>query len=71
MEELIGFTIHRDPHIDSQLAEQMKIIRNEIINTYKEVYTIILAGGFGRGEGSIKILKSGKVEQKLRFLGVR
>ena len=61
MEELIGFTIHRDPHIDSQLAEQMKIIRNEIINTYKEVYTIILAGGFGRGEGSIKILKSGKV----------
>jgi hypothetical protein len=61
MENYTGFTIHRDPNIDSQLMEQMKIIRDEIIKTYKKIYSIILAGGFGRGEGSIKILKNGKI----------
>ncbi len=56
-----GFTIHQDQNIDSQLMEQMKIICDEIKRKYDQVYSILLAGGFGRGEGSIKITKDGKV----------
>jgi len=61
VDKCMGFTSYRDPKVDLQLMDQMKIIIDEIVNTYKNVYSVILAGGFGRGEGSIKILESGEV----------
>lgn len=61
MKEDKGFTIYEDRNIDSQLMEQMNVICDEIKQTYKQVYSIILAGGFGRGEGSIRTTIDGKV----------
>jgi len=61
MKETNGFTAHEDSRIDSQLRKHLQIITEEIVKTYGRVYSIILAGGFGRGEGSIRYLPAGGV----------
>jgi hypothetical protein len=39
----------------------MQIITNEILRSFGKVDSIMLAGGFGRGEGSIKFLSNGEI----------
>jgi hypothetical protein len=45
------------PAGDKKVESDMKIICREILSKIKEVETIILTGGFSRGEGPVKIVK--------------
>ncbi|MFX0136386.1 MAG: hypothetical protein ACFFDN_22280 [Candidatus Hodarchaeota archaeon] len=53
-----SFTDYREEWIDSFISSHMKLICQEILKIIKRVDSIILVGGFGRGEGSIKIIKN-------------
>lgn len=50
------FTALNDPTVEDSLKKQLALIVDEIVATYGSNSTIILAGGFGRGEGSIQKL---------------
>jgi hypothetical protein len=50
------FTALNDPTVEDGLKKQLAVIVQEIVATYGSHSTIILAGGFGRGEGSIRNL---------------
>ncbi|MFX1450627.1 MAG: hypothetical protein ACFFCM_07295 [Promethearchaeota archaeon] len=52
------FTDYKKDWIDSIISLHMKIICQEILKKAKKVDSIILVGGFGRGEGSIKIIEN-------------
>jgi hypothetical protein len=43
------------------ISSQLQIITEEIVRVYGKVDSIILRGGFGRGEGTVRRLPSGKV----------
>jgi hypothetical protein len=57
----IHFTAHKDPRIDDAIQHHMDIIVEEITNVVKNVDSIVLSGGFGRGEGSIIRLPNDKL----------
>lgn len=61
MEQFFHYTVSHDPNVDSQISQHMQIITNEILRCFGKVDSIMLAGGFGRGEGSIKYLSNGKI----------
>jgi len=46
-------TIHDDPIIEKRIEKDMQYITARILDTCTDVKAIILAGGFGRGEGSV------------------
>src|SRR5713226_3920882 len=54
------YTSLNNPAIEESLDKQLAVIVREIVATYGSDCTIILAGGFGRGEGSVRVL-DGKV----------
>ncbi len=54
------FTLLNEPRVESSIQEQMDVVVKETTRVYGKDCSIILAGGFGRGEGSIRILESGK-----------
>ncbi len=49
------FTSLNDPTVESGLQKQLDIIVSETVRTFGSECTIILGGGFGRGEGSIRL----------------
>src|SRR5712692_7529979 len=49
------FTSLNNPQVESALRRQMKLIVYETTQLYGPECTIILAGSFGRGEGSVRI----------------
>lgn len=49
------YTFLNDPVIEESLRKQLDIIVRHTVDLYGRDCTIILAGGFGRGEGSIRI----------------
>jgi hypothetical protein len=53
------FTSLNNPIVEASLQAQMRIIVDEIIRVYGSDCTVILAGSFGRGEGSVK-METGK-----------
>lgn len=56
------FTIYNDESVDLQIGHQLETIVKVIVNTIgRNVESIILGGGFGRGEGSIKFTEKGNV----------
>jgi len=59
----INYTKYNDERINKEIGNQLSIIVNEILKYKEEIklVSIILFGGFGRGEGSI-IVKDGKVK---------
>ena len=44
--------------IDKEINNQLKIVSEEICKEIKDVKSIIIYGGFGRGEGSVKKIKN-------------
>ncbi len=54
------FTSLNDPLVEAALAGQMQAVVDDIIRVYGSDCTIILAGSFGRGEGSVR-MDPGKV----------
>ena len=49
------YTALNDPVIENSLQRQLDIIVKHTVSLYGKDCTVILAGGFGRGEGSIKM----------------
>ena len=43
---------------DKKVEEDLKLIVHEILKKDPKVISIILTGGFGRGEGTVKITKN-------------
>jgi len=58
----MGFTYHRDPKIDSVITGHMKVIVDKLLEHLPVIDSIMLAGGFGRGEGSVILLPNGDVK---------
>ena len=58
MKNLKKFTDYSEDWIESFISSHMKLICKEILKKIKKVDSIILVGGFGRGEGSVKIIKN-------------
>lgn len=57
------YTIFDDISVDQQIDEHMNLITTEIKNILgKNLYSIILTGGFGRGEGSILIKEKNQIQ---------
>lgn len=62
MDQFFHYTEHHNYNIDSQISQHMQIITHEILRSFGKVDSIILAGGFGRGEGTIKFLSNEKIK---------
>ena len=55
-----SYTAHKDPQIDQTIDQHMEIIVEEVRKAVVNVDSIILAGGFGRGEGTVRRSPNGK-----------
>ena len=55
METLGRYTAYDQLWIDEQINSQLHMITKTILEKVVDVYSVILFGGFGRGEGSVKI----------------
>lgn len=49
------YTIHDDPNVDEQIENKIQAIVAKLTEAFPEIHSIILTGGFGKGEGSIRI----------------
>ncbi|MCR4432281.1 MAG: hypothetical protein NUV45_14865 [Tepidanaerobacteraceae bacterium] len=50
------FTIHHDEQIDKKVRADLDLIKDEVLAFLgEEVHSILLCGGFGRGEGSVVV----------------
>jgi len=52
-----GFTSLGDSRADAELTDQLSIMVDELVKLFGSDCSVLLAGGFGRGEGSIKDIK--------------
>lgn len=50
------YTSLNNPAVEDSLKNQLTVIVREIVATYGSNCTVVLAGGFGRGEGSVRTL---------------
>ena len=55
------FTSYENNSIDAQIASKLQVITNTILENVLSVRSILLTGGFGKGEGSIKKINNGKI----------
>lgn len=56
MNNLEKFTDYKEDWIEAIISRHMEVICHEILKKIEKVDSIILVGGFGRGEGTIKII---------------
>lgn len=54
------FTQLNNPVVEESLARQMRLVVAETTKVYGKNCSIILAGGFGRGEGSVQLTDTGQ-----------
>jgi hypothetical protein len=59
----LNFTIYNDKRINKEISKQLTIIIDKLLKYRKRlnIISIILCGGFGRGEGSV-IIENGKIK---------
>ncbi|SVB90683.1 uncharacterized protein METZ01_LOCUS243537, partial [marine metagenome] len=50
------FTIHDNQDIYHRISSDLDLITQIILNEFTNIESIVLAGGFGRGEGSVLIV---------------
>jgi hypothetical protein len=55
------YTVYDDPRIDEEIEKQLGKIVSILVKNIPNIHSIILTGGFGRGEGSIKLEEGGKI----------
>ena len=60
MNEMGKYTIHDDKLVDLQIQERIDEIVSDIVKNIPSVDSLILTGGFGKGEGSA-VISDGKV----------
>jgi hypothetical protein len=53
------FTIHQNQEINSRILADLQYVRDRIVNEIDCVDALILVGGFGRGEGTVRITDDG------------
>jgi hypothetical protein len=56
------YVYFQNDSVNEQIDSQLKRISMEILKNIPGVISIIIAGGFGKGEGSVKITSEGRVE---------
>jgi len=56
-----NYTFKEDQTTHELISSHMQVICEEILKTFGKVDSIMLTGGFGRGEGTIRRLPGGKV----------
>ena len=57
-----NYTLYEDPLVDNQINHQLNTILGIVLDSAKEsVESVILTGGFGRGEGSVIFDSEGQV----------
>lgn len=49
------YSIHDDPNIDKQIQDRIERIVRKLVEEFPKIHSIILTGGFGKGEGSVAI----------------
>ena len=49
------YTIYNQPWVDQQIQEHLNLAKEKIRQKLNNLVSIILVGGFGRGEGSVKL----------------
>ena len=54
------YTANNEVWIDQQIHSQLKLVTDAILKKVSDVSSIMLTGGFGRGEGSV-IIRNGKI----------
>lgn len=55
------YTEHECERIDDKIDSQLHLITNTILENIPGVKSIVLAGGFGKGEGSVEITQDGEI----------
>ena len=55
------FTQHQENRIDRQIDTQLQLITQTILENIPYVRSILLTGGFGKGEGSVEKTQDGKI----------
>jgi hypothetical protein len=58
VDDMGTYTIHEDPEVDEQIESKIQAIVAKLTKAFPEIYSVILTGGFGKGEGSITITDS-------------
>ena len=61
-EDLGKYTKYDIKWVDVQIDAQLRLITDAILENIRGVKSIILAGGFGKGEGSVELTQDRKVE---------
>lgn len=56
-----NFTIDKSDVVDKKILSDLQVIKKLLLNNLNNVHSLILVGGFGRGEGSV-LMNSGKPE---------
>ncbi|MCL4437217.1 MAG: hypothetical protein M1503_04300 [Thaumarchaeota archaeon] len=60
-EQKVRFTSTGNERADAELDDQLNIMVDELVKLFGADCSVLLAGGFGRGEGSVKILDNGRI----------
>jgi hypothetical protein len=55
------YTSYKSTWVDSQIASRVRLITEIILENVPYIRSILLTGGFGKGEGSVKITNDGKL----------
>lgn len=55
------FTAHHDPAIDARVRRDLATIRDTLRARFPTIRALLLVGGFGRGEGSVRVAADGTV----------
>ena len=55
------FTSHESASIDAQIASKLQLITKIILENVPYVRSILLTGGFGKGEGSVRKTNNEKI----------
>jgi hypothetical protein len=58
------YTAYNEEWIDAKLQSKIDVVTEELLKSVEGIRSILLTGGFGRGEGSIRLLK----ERELKLL---
>ncbi|MCB9883184.1 MAG: hypothetical protein H6834_15455 [Planctomycetes bacterium] len=69
MQDLLGnetlvkgrFTRRPEPEIDQRIERDLAAIRGHVRHEYPDMRSLILVGGFGRGEGSVLVSEDGAI----------
>ena len=55
------YTSYSEEWIDAKVVSKLNLITNTILKNIQGIHSIILTGGFGRGEGSVRLVANNEI----------